>query len=73
MVEVAPIAVPTKPIGSIPRPTDLIETVAPKADGEGRRSHCSSRSHIETSEEGPDRVRSNPARIGAGARETIDL
>jgi hypothetical protein len=37
------------------------------------RSHCSSRSHIETSEEGPDRVRSNPARIGAGARETVNF
>jgi hypothetical protein len=73
MVKLAPITIPTKPIGSNPRPTDLIERVAPKGAGEGRRSHCSSRSHIETSEEGPDRVRSNLERIGAGARETIDF
>ena len=30
MVKLAPITVPTKPIGGIPRPTDLIERVAPK-------------------------------------------
>jgi hypothetical protein len=47
MVELAPITIPTKPIGSIPRPTDLIERVA-RADGEDPRSQCSSRSHIET-------------------------
>ena len=58
MVKLAPITIPAKPIGSIPRPADLIERV---------------RSHIETSEEGPDRVRSNPARIGAGARETVNF
>ena len=52
MVKLAPITIPTKPIGSIPRPTDLIERVA-KADGET--------------------VRSNPARIGAGARRTVDF
>jgi len=34
--------------------------------GTGRR-------HIETSEEGPDRVRSNPVRIGGGARETVNF
>ena len=72
MVKLAPITIPTKPIGSIPRPTDLIERVA-KADGEDPQSHCFSQSHIETSEEGPDRVRSNPARIGAGARETVNF
>jgi hypothetical protein len=49
-------------------PLIFIERV-PKADGEDPRSHCSSRSHIETSEEGPDR----PARIGAGARETVNF
>jgi hypothetical protein len=53
-------------------PLIFIERV-PKADGEDPRSHCSSRSHIETSEEGPDRVRSNPARIAAGARETVNF
>jgi hypothetical protein len=52
MVKLAPITIPTKPIGSIPRPTDLIERVA-KPDGEDPRSHRSSRSHIETPEEGP--------------------
>jgi hypothetical protein len=30
MVKLAPITIPTKPIGSNPRPTDLIERVAPK-------------------------------------------
>jgi hypothetical protein len=33
MATPAPITIPTKPIGSIPRPTDLIERVA-KADSE---------------------------------------
>jgi hypothetical protein len=31
MVKLAPITIPTKPIGSIPRPTDLIERVAKAA------------------------------------------
>jgi len=67
MAKLAPITIPTEPNDSIPRPLDLIDRVA-KSDREEvtapvdpilpPRKECAT-------------VRSNPARIGAGARERL--
>ncbi len=118
MAKPAPLAIPTEPIGSIPRPVDLIERVAKGdsedpnlaplyeaairhtierfeaagspvvTDGEQRKYHnfCTYCVHALPNAESllrsthtlrPQRkcatVRSNPARIGAGARETVNF
>jgi hypothetical protein len=65
MATLTPITVPAQPIGYIPRPADLIARifvgVTAPADP-----------HITTPEEVRD-FRSSPARIGAGARETVNF
>ena len=83
----APITIPTESIGSIPRPTDLIERVA-KTDSEDpnlaplyenavrdtmeRFEATGSVDPILRPRKKCATVRSNPARIGAGARETVN-
>jgi 5-methyltetrahydropteroyltriglutamate--homocysteine methyltransferase len=84
MATPARITLPTEPIGSIPRPTDLIERVA-KADSEDPYLAPLYKNAIRDTMKrfegmgsvdpilGPRKkcatVRSNPARIGAAARE----
>ena len=86
MATPVPITIPTEPIGSIPRPTDLIERVA-EADSEDPNLAPLYENAIRDTMERfeatgsvdpilrPLRkcatVRSNPARIGAGARERV--
>ncbi len=85
MATPAPITIPTAPIGSIPKPTDLIERVA-KADSEDHLSPLYENAIRDTRERFEDRgsvdpilrprkkcstVRSNPAGIGAGASEKV--
>jgi len=83
----APITITTESIGSIPRPTDLIERVA-KTDSEDPNLAPLYENEIRDTMERlgatgavdpilrPRKkcatVRSNPARIGAGARETVN-
>ena len=84
MVKLAPITIPTKPIGSIPRPADLIERVA-KADSDDPNlaplyenairdtmKRLEARGAVDpilSPQKKCAAVGSNPARIGAGARE----
>jgi len=80
MATPAPITIPTESIGSIPRPTDLLERVA-KTDSEDPHLaplyENAMRDTMErfeaTGSVDPISDRSfDPARIGAGARETVN-
>ena len=87
MATPAPITIPTESIGTVPRPTDLIERVA-KTDSEDpnlaplyenairdtmeRFEAAGSVDPILRPRKKCPTVRSNPARIGAGARETVN-
>jgi len=118
MAKLAPITIPTEPIGSIPRPVDLIERIAKGdsedpnltplyedairdpieqfeaagspvvTDGKQRKYHnfCTYCAHRFPNTESLLQstptlrrrkkcaaVRLNPARIGAGARETVNF
>jgi hypothetical protein len=88
MATPAPITIPTEPIGSIQSPPDLIEGVA-KADSEDpnlaplyenairdtmeRFEATGSVDPISRPRKKCATVRSNPARIGAAAREKVNF